>query len=58
MQFKPQKSPIMVVETALSTVSKVQEELPVSKSAVEDTYRKDAAKMVQFIEQEDYKERS
>jgi hypothetical protein len=48
----------MIVETALSTVSKVPEELPVSKSAVEDTYRKDAAKMVQFIEQENYKERS
>ena len=48
----------MIVETALSTVSKVQEELPVSKSAVEDTYRRDAAKMVQFIEQENYKERS
>lgn len=48
----------MVVETALSSVSRVPEELPVSKSAVEDTYRKDAAKMVQFIEQENYKERS
>ena len=48
----------MIVETAQSTVIKAPEEVPVSKSAAEDTYRKDAAKMVQFIEQENYKERS
>jgi len=48
----------MIVETAQVTVSKAQEELPVSNSAVDETYRKNAAKMVQFIEQENYKERS
>ncbi len=48
----------MIVETAQVTVSKAAEEVQVSKSVVEDTYRKDTAKMVQFIEQENYKERS